>query len=341
MNNNPKISVIVPVYNAENYLDRCMRSIYDQTFKDYEIILVNDGSTDKSAEICKRYQVQDNRVTYIEKQNEYYRDILIASSGNLTLNATGGNIGSVESAINVKVLGSIDTLSADNVYVNLSGSGLVGKLRADNANINTSEIRLAINEGIINSYAEFRNNDKLAVVDNLNSRRIEGADIQLYTAKAGPFFLTLDDTINIKTNAPVVYNNPHMLANGYHSEGNFVNKGQKESKVMFESVKTLEAPDMSAGGEALKIAALRFDTSNNKALTADYTVYEISASGVTVKNDKDLRVGDITTITFDISDVTVSAKVVDVEDGKARLEFIDMTEEDEEKIHSMFNSLIQ
>lgn len=70
MNSNPKISVIVPVYNAEKYLDRCMRSIYDQTFTDYEIILVNDGSTDNSDEICRRYQEQDERVTYIKKDNE-------------------------------------------------------------------------------------------------------------------------------------------------------------------------------------------------------------------------------------------------------------------------------
>lgn len=70
MNSNPKISVIVPVYNAEKYLDRCMKSIYDQTFTDYEIILVNDGSTDNSDEICRRYRDQDDRVTYIKKENE-------------------------------------------------------------------------------------------------------------------------------------------------------------------------------------------------------------------------------------------------------------------------------
>ncbi|MBQ3418148.1 MAG: glycosyltransferase [Ruminococcus sp.] len=69
MGNNPKISIIVPVYNAEKYLDGCIRSIYDQTFTDYEIILVNDGSTDQSAQICKRYRDADSRITYIEKEN--------------------------------------------------------------------------------------------------------------------------------------------------------------------------------------------------------------------------------------------------------------------------------
>ncbi len=69
MQNKPKISVIVPVYNAEAYLDRCMKSIYDQTFSDYEIILVNDGSTDNSLEMCRAYAAKDERVTVIDKEN--------------------------------------------------------------------------------------------------------------------------------------------------------------------------------------------------------------------------------------------------------------------------------
>lgn len=69
MENKPKISIIIPVYNAEKYLERCMKSVYAQTFRDYEIILVNDGSTDNSAAICKQYRDDDPRVTYIEKEN--------------------------------------------------------------------------------------------------------------------------------------------------------------------------------------------------------------------------------------------------------------------------------
>lgn len=66
---NPEISVIVPVYNAEQYLEGCMRSIFSQTFQDFEVILVNDGSTDGSAEMCKKYRDSDSRVIYIEKEN--------------------------------------------------------------------------------------------------------------------------------------------------------------------------------------------------------------------------------------------------------------------------------
>ena len=64
----PKVSVIVPVYNAEKYLRQCIDSIVNQTLKDIEIILVNDGSTDGSAAICRAY-LSDERVIYIEKEN--------------------------------------------------------------------------------------------------------------------------------------------------------------------------------------------------------------------------------------------------------------------------------
>ena len=64
-----KVSVIVPVYNVERYLDRCLTSIINQTYKNLEIILVNDGSTDNSREIAKGYTTLDNRVKLYDKQN--------------------------------------------------------------------------------------------------------------------------------------------------------------------------------------------------------------------------------------------------------------------------------
>ncbi|SFN78625.1 Glycosyltransferase involved in cell wall bisynthesis [Pseudobutyrivibrio sp. UC1225] len=64
-----KISVIVPVYNVENYLDRCIESIVNQSYRNLEIILVNDGSTDKSGEICNRLARVDNRIRVIHKEN--------------------------------------------------------------------------------------------------------------------------------------------------------------------------------------------------------------------------------------------------------------------------------
>lgn len=65
----PKVSVIVPVYNAEKYLQECVDSILNQTIKDIEVILVDDGSTDTSPVICDRYAEQDSRVKVIHKPN--------------------------------------------------------------------------------------------------------------------------------------------------------------------------------------------------------------------------------------------------------------------------------
>ena len=64
-----KVSVIVPVYNCENYLERCMNSLINQSLEDIEIIAVNDGSTDGSLDILTRYQQLDNRIKIIDKEN--------------------------------------------------------------------------------------------------------------------------------------------------------------------------------------------------------------------------------------------------------------------------------
>lgn len=65
----PKVSVIVPVYNAEKYLRECVDSILGQTLADLELILVDDGSTDSSPAICDRYAAQDARVQVIHQAN--------------------------------------------------------------------------------------------------------------------------------------------------------------------------------------------------------------------------------------------------------------------------------
>ena len=70
MQEKPLISIIVPVYNVEKYLDRCIKSILQQTFKNFELILVDDGSTDSSSIICDEYSKKDSRVIVIHKKNE-------------------------------------------------------------------------------------------------------------------------------------------------------------------------------------------------------------------------------------------------------------------------------
>lgn len=63
------VSIIVPVYNAEKYIEECLYSLIRQTYHDIEIILIDDGSRDHSSEICEKYSLQDSRINLIQQQN--------------------------------------------------------------------------------------------------------------------------------------------------------------------------------------------------------------------------------------------------------------------------------
>ena len=65
-----ELSIIIPVYNSERFLPRCIDSIIGQTYQNFELILVNDGSTDNSLKICKQYAEIDHRILVIDKKNE-------------------------------------------------------------------------------------------------------------------------------------------------------------------------------------------------------------------------------------------------------------------------------
>lgn len=87
-----KVSIIIPTYNVEMYLVECMESVVRQTLKDIEIICINDGSTDSSLEILKRYAEKDDRIIIVDKENGGYG---IAMNIGLE-KATGEYIGIVE-----------------------------------------------------------------------------------------------------------------------------------------------------------------------------------------------------------------------------------------------------
>ena len=89
----PKISVIVPVYNAEKFLNQCIDSIVNQELKEIEIICVNDGSTDDSLNILKEYQKKYNNIKVIEQKNSG----VIAARVNGLKTATGEYVAWVDS----------------------------------------------------------------------------------------------------------------------------------------------------------------------------------------------------------------------------------------------------
>ena len=70
---NVEVSIVIPVYNVEKYLERCLDSLINQTFTDIEIIALNNGSTDNSLDILKEYLNRDKRIKIIDKKILYVR----------------------------------------------------------------------------------------------------------------------------------------------------------------------------------------------------------------------------------------------------------------------------
>ena len=64
------ISIIIPVYNAEKYLERCIKSVLDSTYGNFEVLLINDGSSDRSLEICRNYSDRDSRIRAFTQENQ-------------------------------------------------------------------------------------------------------------------------------------------------------------------------------------------------------------------------------------------------------------------------------
>lgn len=125
----------MPVYNVEKYLRRCVDSILSQSFTDFELILVNDGSTDSSADICRSYAARDSRVRVLTKPNGG-----VSSARNLGLdNASGQWISFADSDDIVKphaFQALIDCTPADLVvseydYITVSGNRIFGQVAGD------------------------------------------------------------------------------------------------------------------------------------------------------------------------------------------------------------------
>lgn len=103
---NPLISVIVPCYNQAQYLDECLQSIYNQTYTNWECIIVNDGSPDNSDEVGKRWAEKDSRFKYYYKENEG-----VSSARNYGLGKAAGEF--------IQFLDSDDLLNSEKIELSL------------------------------------------------------------------------------------------------------------------------------------------------------------------------------------------------------------------------------
>lgn len=124
----PRISVIVPVYNAEEYISSCLDSIINQTLKEIEIIIINDGSKDNSGKIIDHYSKLDNRINVIHKNNEG-----LSATRNMGIKISNGEyITFIDSDdyVELNMLESMYEMAKNNGYLDIVASGI--KLNYEN-----------------------------------------------------------------------------------------------------------------------------------------------------------------------------------------------------------------
>ena len=136
MNSKKLVSIIIPVYNTAKFLPRCLNSVQNQTYKNLEIILINDGSTDNSLTIAEDYAKKDPRIKIITQKNQG----LSAARNTGLKNATGDFITFVDSDDEIKsemieeLLDAIETTSANIAACSFSESFPNGKTKSFNHN---------------------------------------------------------------------------------------------------------------------------------------------------------------------------------------------------------------
>ena len=224
MTNNDLISVIIPVYNVEKYLCRCLDSVINQTCKDLEIILVNDGSTDSSGKICDEYALKDNRIKVIHKQNGG-----VSSARNKGLDiATGDYIGFVDSddyiesdmyeVLYKSLIENNTSVSCCDIF-RLKKGKFVSTLNFPN------EKKLSFNEVLNNKFHDLYNVDKLFdknLIGNIrfNEKIPLGEDI-LFTYKV----LQKTREIAFYKEAKYYYcNNPQSVTRTYVFKKEYINQ---------------------------------------------------------------------------------------------------------------------
>jgi glycosyltransferase involved in cell wall biosynthesis len=166
MRSTPKISVIIPVYNASLYLEQCLQSLMNQTFSDIEILAVNDGSTDESLEILEKVAATDSRITVLNTANNG-----VSYARNLGLqNAKGEYIGFcdaddwIEPQMLEKLFWSMHLNCADVVVCDLSlfqNGSKVRRLGLQNNVIRVSEHRPALLRQLLQFKFDYGNCNKL------------------------------------------------------------------------------------------------------------------------------------------------------------------------------------
>ena len=127
---NKKVSIIIPIYNTEKYLEECLDSVINQTYKNLEIILINDGSLDNSLKICREYETKDGRIVVIDKENSG-----VSNTRNIGIESSTGDFITFVDSDDWLELDAIETMvncinkrNVDVVRTNFAINNEVGKI---------------------------------------------------------------------------------------------------------------------------------------------------------------------------------------------------------------------
>lgn len=191
--NIPLISIIVPVYNSAPYLNKCLDSIARQSFKDWECVLVNDGSTDKSGEICREFEKQDDRFVLINQPNSG----VSRARNNGIERARGKFITFVDSDDYIKEDYLLAFLRCHPQEKSLTISGLISKNRYE-------------------EYISFKYEDSLNISDNINELIVKNDLLK----DGGPvnklFDLNLIRYYNLRFDESLSYHEDHIFVYTYY-----------------------------------------------------------------------------------------------------------------------------
>lgn len=195
-----KISVVMPVYNAEKYLDEAIQSILNQTYKDYEFIIINDGSTDKSLSIIEKYKDQDERIVLISRENRG----IVASLNEGIQKAKGKYIARMDAddismasrfeiQIAYMIKNSLDICGGDFVSINESTE----LLNAFNVPKTQDEILIAMTNTIAFAHPSVVARREFLIQNNLLYRKVPAEDIDLWMRmyNLGAKFGNVDDIV--------------------------------------------------------------------------------------------------------------------------------------------------